>query len=61
MDLSLAVMLSLERLVREMRVGGATRAVAASGAIGSLSARGGAIPAVFMHVYDVLGFVRDID
>ena len=39
-------------------MGGATRAVAASVAIGSLCARDGAIPAVCMHVYDVLCFVR---
>ena len=32
--------------------------VAASGAIGSLCAGDGAIEAVCMHVYDVLGFVR---
>ena len=35
MDLSLAMVLSLERPIRELSVGGATRAVAASGAIGS--------------------------
>ena len=33
MNLSLAVVLSLERLMRKWRVGGATRAVAASGAM----------------------------
>ena len=38
--------------------GGATRAVAASGAMVSLRARDGAVLAVCMHVYDVLGFVR---
>ena len=41
-----------------VRVGGATRVVAAPGAIGSLCARDGAILAVCMHVYDVLGVVR---
>ena len=44
----------------ELSAGGATRAVAASGSIGSLCARDGAIPAVCMHVYDVLGFVRTV-
>ena len=38
--------------------GGATRAVAATGAVGSLCARDGAIPAVCMHVHNVLGSVR---
>ena len=33
MSLSLAVVLSLERPMRELSVGGATRAIAASGAI----------------------------
>ena len=37
------VVLSLERPMRELRVGGATRTAAASGAIGSLCARDGAI------------------
>ena len=44
--------------MRELGVGGATRAVAASGALGSLCARDGAILAVCMRVYDVSGFVR---
>ena len=58
MNLSLAMVLSLERLMRELSVGGATGAVAASGAIGSLCARDGAIPAVCMHLYGVLDFAR---
>ena len=37
------VVLSLARPMRELRVGGATRAITASGAIGSLCARDGAI------------------
>ena len=59
MNLSLAMVLSLERPMRESRVGGATRAIAASGAIGSLCARDGAILVVRDLVYDVLCFVRD--
>ena len=58
MSLSLAMVLSLERPMRELRVGGATRAVAASGAMVSLCARDGAILAVCMHVHDVLSVVR---
>ena len=52
------LVLSLARPMRDLRLGRATRAVAASGATGSLCARDGAILAVCMHVYDVLGFVR---
>ena len=40
--------------MREMTVGEATRAVAASGEIGPLCARDGAILAVSVHEYDVL-------
>ena len=58
MNLSLAMVSSLERLMRELSVGGATRAITASVAIGSLCAKDGAIPAVCMHLYDVLDFVR---
>mmetsp|Transcript_8471 Transcript_8471/g.23569 ORF Transcript_8471/g.23569 Transcript_8471/m.23569 type:complete len:123 (-) Transcript_8471:4-372(-) len=54
MKLSLTMVLSLERPMRELRVGGAGRAVEALRALGSLRAKGGegAIVAVCMHVHD---------
>ena len=58
MNLSLAMVLSLERPMRDLRVGGATRAAAPSGTIGSLFAKDGANLTVCVHVHDVLGLVR---
>ena len=52
------MVLSLEHPLRELRVGGTTRAVAAFGAMVSLPAKDRAILAVRMRVYDVLRSVH---
>ena len=58
MNLSRAMVLSLERPMRELRVSGASSAVAAFRAIESLCERDGAFLVVCMQVHDGLGFVR---